>query len=92
MVLAEGNVFQNVANPVESGYAGLLFSSPSASANTVCETYLGRDCQVNGFGSSGTLSGTDTGFLQNFSGKNIASATTYADAKTVPDTAGFGTI
>lgn len=92
MVLAEGNVFQNVKTPVESGRAGKLFASPSASANAVCSSTVGHTCQVNGFGSSGTLDGTDTGFLSNFSGKNVASATTYDVAKSVKDTAGFGKI
>ena len=92
MVLAEGNIFQNVAAPVESGYAGKLFSSPSASANAVCSASLGHVCQVNGFGSSGSFSGTDTSFISNFGGKNVASADTYTVAKGVKDTAGFGTI
>ncbi|KAH8663207.1 pectin lyase fold/virulence factor [Ilyonectria robusta] len=92
MVVAEGNVFQNVAAPVESGYAGKLFSSPSASANAVCSTYLGHTCEVNGFGSSGSFSGTTTDFLSNFNGKNVASASTYSAAKAVQSTAGFGTI
>ncbi|KAH6988410.1 pectin lyase fold/virulence factor [Ilyonectria destructans] len=92
MVVAEGNVFQNVNAPVESGYAGKLFSSPSASANAVCSTYLGHTCEVNGFGSSGSFSGTTTDFLSNFSGKNVASASTYSAAKAVQSTAGFGTI
>ncbi|KAM5349746.1 hypothetical protein ACJ41O_006251 [Fusarium nematophilum] len=92
MVLAEGNVFQNVVAPIESGRTGKLFSSPSTSANAVCSTYLGHVCQVNGFGSSGTLSGTDTDFLPNFSGKNVATADSYSTAKGVTSTAGFGTI
>lgn len=92
MVLAEGNVFQNIATPVEAGRAGLLFSSPDTSTNAACSTYLGRVCQVNGFGTSGTFSGTDTSFLKNFSGKNIAAASTYTAAKSVVSTAGFGTI
>lgn len=91
-VLAEGNVFQNVKNPVNTGRAGQLFSSPSASANAVCANTVGHTCQVNGFGSSGTLSGSDTGFLSNFAGKNVASASTYEVAKSVQNTAGFGKI
>ncbi|KAF7545502.1 hypothetical protein G7046_g9551 [Stylonectria norvegica] len=90
MVLAEGNIFQNVVAPIEAGWAGKLFSSPSVSANAVCKTPLGHTCEVNGFGSSGTLSGTDTDFITNFSGKNVASASTYTVAKDVKNTAGFG--
>lgn len=92
MVLAEGNVFQNVKLPVNSGRAGRLFGSPSTSANAVCSSTLGHVCQVNGFGSSGALDGTDTGFLSNFSGKNVASASTYEVAKSVQSNAGFGKI
>ncbi|SPO06292.1 probable pectin lyase precursor [Cephalotrichum gorgonifer] len=91
-VVAEGNVFQNIKAPVESGYAGKLFSSPSVSANAVCQSALGHVCQVNGFGSSGSLPGTDSSFFSNFGGKNVASAGTYESAKGVPTTAGFGTI
>ncbi|KAJ5098751.1 pectate lyase [Penicillium argentinense] len=90
-VLAEGNVFQNIDTPVESPIDGQLFTSPSTSANTVCSSYLGRVCQVNGFGSSGSFSQSDTGFLSNFSGKNIASATAYTSvASSVVANAGQG--
>lgn len=92
MVLAEGNVFQNVKNPIDTTRAGKLFASPNASANAACSSTVGHTCQTNGFGSSGTLTGTDTGLLANFKGKNVASATTYEVAKSVKDTAGFGKI
>ncbi|KAH7176973.1 putative pectate lyase [Dactylonectria macrodidyma] len=92
MVLAEGNVFQNINTPITSTSTGKLFSSPSTSANAACSAYLGHVCEVNGFGSSGTFSGSDTSFFSYFSGKNIASASTYTVAKGVPSTAGFGTI
>lgn len=75
-VLAEGNVFQNVDAPVESGDEGKLFASPSTSENTICSDYIGRDCEMNAFGSSGTFSlGSNTNFLSDFEGKTIASAT-----------------
>ena len=73
-IVAEGNVFQNVVAPVESGGTGQLFTAPSTSANTACKTYLGHNCQVNAFGSSGTFSQSDTGFFSDFSGKTVASA------------------
>ncbi|KAF3384409.1 putative pectin lyase B [Penicillium rolfsii] len=76
-VLAEGNVFQNIDTVVQSPISGQLFTSPSTSANTACSKYLGRVCQMNGFGSSGTFSQSDTGFFSKFSGQNIASATAY---------------
>ncbi|KAL2810092.1 pectin lyase A [Aspergillus granulosus] len=93
MVLAEGNVFQNIAAVVEDPIDGKLFTSPSASANQVCSTYLGRACELNGFGSSGTFNQADTDFLANFQGKNIASASAYSKVvSSVPSFAGHGTI
>ncbi|CRG89703.1 pectate lyase, putative [Talaromyces islandicus] len=92
-VLAEGNVFQNVGTIVESPVDGQLFTSPSTSENAVCKTYLGRACVVNGFGSSGTFDQTDTGFLADFEGKNIASASAYTAAQSsVPSSAGQGNL
>ncbi|CAG8897635.1 unnamed protein product [Penicillium egyptiacum] len=76
-VLAEGNVFQNIVAAVEEPISGQLFSSPDTNTNAVCKTYLGRACQLNGFGSSGAFSQADTAFLTNFNGKNIASASAY---------------
>ncbi|KAK4109244.1 polysaccharide lyase family 1 protein [Canariomyces notabilis] len=92
-ILVEGNVFQNIKTPAEAD-GGKMFSSPSTSANAVCSSSLGRVCQINGFGSSGSLSGTDSSFLANFKGKNIASAAAYSSTtvKNVPSTAGFGKI
>lgn len=92
MVVAEGNVFQNVNAPVESGYKGQLFSSPSTGANAVCQSYLGHVCETNGFGSSGSFEGTDSSFFSNFGGKNVASAEPYSVAKNVQSSAGFGKI
>ncbi|KAL2139878.1 hypothetical protein VTI28DRAFT_4536 [Corynascus sepedonium] len=89
-VLVEGSVFQNIETPLQSGGSGQLFASTSAAS--ACSQYLGRACEANGFGSSGTLAGSDTSFLQYFAGKNIASATDYNTAKNVFNTAGFGTI
>ncbi|OJJ42895.1 hypothetical protein ASPZODRAFT_75268 [Penicilliopsis zonata CBS 506.65] len=90
-ILAEGNVFQNVDEPVQSPIDGELFTSPSTTANEACAAYLGRDCEINGFGSSGTFSSDDTGFFSDFEGKTIASATTYtAVAASVTANAGQG--
>lgn len=90
-ILVEGSVFQNIATPLEAGGAGKMLAITGSNGG-LCSTYLGRTCQANGFGSSGTLSGSDTTFLSYFSGKNIASATTYTAAKSVLTSAGFGTI
>lgn len=91
MVLAEGNVFQNINTVVESPITGQLFTSPDSTTNAKCSSYLGRACQINGFGSSGTFKQSDTGFLTNFSGKNIASASAYTSVvSSVNSNAGQG--
>ncbi|KAL4734506.1 pectin lyase A [Aspergillus similis] len=88
-VLAEGNVFQNIPTVVEDPIDGELFASPSESANEVCSTYLGRNCELNGFGSSGTFNQADTDFLSKFEGKSIASADSYSSvASSVSSSAG----
>ncbi|KAK7184885.1 hypothetical protein DPSP01_002149 [Paraphaeosphaeria sporulosa] len=92
MVLAEGNVFQNVVNVVTSPVGGQAFTSPDSSSNAACSSYLGRACVVNAFGSSGAFNIKNTGFLTNFSGKNVASASSATDAKNVVNTAGYGKI
>lgn len=89
MVVAEGNVFQNVKTPLLAN-AGQFFGSPSTGANGACSSTLGHTCQLNAFGSSGTLGGSDTGFLKNFSGKNVAGAS--AASSNVANTAGVGKI
>lgn len=90
-VLAEGNVFQNVPVEVEtSSFAGSMFSVPSTSYSSDCSASLGRSCQVNIFGSSGTISYTTTSFLTDFEGKNIASASaaTSSMMTSIPANAG----
>ncbi|PTU24655.1 hypothetical protein P175DRAFT_0520548 [Aspergillus ochraceoroseus IBT 24754] len=90
-VLAEGNVFQNVAVIAESPINGQAFTVPSVAAGSACSSYLGRSCLINGFGSSGSFSESDTGFLANFKGKNIAAASSYSKVSTsVPAHAGHG--
>jgi len=92
-VVAEGNVFQNIPVVAESPIDGEVFSAPSTSANAACSTYLGHVCQVNGFGSSGTFSESDTGFFSDFSGKNVASAAAYTTVvSSVTANAGYGKV
>ncbi|KAL4924523.1 polysaccharide lyase family 1 protein [Aspergillus undulatus] len=88
-VLAEGNVFQNIDTIVDTN-SGSLFTSPDTNTNAVCSSYLGHTCEINAFGSSGTFSQADEGFLVNFNGKNIASADAYSVAQSVPSNAGQG--
>jgi pectin lyase len=88
-IVAEGNVFQNVAKPLLAN-TGQLFSSPSTGTNAACSQYLGHTCQLNAFGSSGSFSGSDTSFFVNFSGKNVAGAS--AASSSVSNTAGVGKI
>lgn len=90
-VLAEGNDFQDVTTPVEDPIDGQLFASPDTSTNAACKTYLGRACEVNGFGSSGAFNQADEGLLSKFKGQSIASADTYGNvASNVVKNAGQG--
>ncbi|KAF2649920.1 polysaccharide lyase family 1 protein [Lophiostoma macrostomum CBS 122681] len=86
-VVAEGNVFQNVVTPLLENL-GQFFGSPDSNTNTACKTYLGHNCVLNSFGSSGTLGGTDTSFFSNFNGKSIASAATASSS--IASSAGVG--
>lgn len=92
MVLVEGSVFQNIKATVETPHAGQLFTSPDANTNAQCAKALGRSCVANVYGSSGVVTGKDTGFLSNFKGKHIAGAGGTTDAENVQVSAGFGTI
>lgn len=90
-VLLEGNTFQNVVEIIDpTAKSGKMFTSPDAASNAACKSALGRACVLNAYGSSGTYTSTDTGFLTNFSGKNIASAS--AASANVAKTAGIGKI
>ncbi|KUJ06909.1 pectin lyase A [Mollisia scopiformis] len=92
-IVAEGNVFQNIDAVAETPIDGLLFTSPSTTANEACLAYLGHDCQLNGFGSSGTFSQADTSFFSDFEGKNVASAAAYTTVvSSVGSNAGYGKI
>ncbi|QSZ28838.1 hypothetical protein DSL72_003343 [Monilinia vaccinii-corymbosi] len=92
-VLAEGNVFQNIPIVAQSPISGQFFNAPSPAANAACTASLGRVCQTNGFGASGTFNSGTTNFLKDFSGKNIASAAPYGTVvASVTANAGFGKI
>ncbi|KAF2450306.1 polysaccharide lyase family 1 protein [Karstenula rhodostoma CBS 690.94] len=89
-IVAEGNVFQNVNTPLLEK-KGSFFASPSTGANAVCSASLKHTCQMNSFGSSGTLGGADTGFLANFAGKNVATAQ-VGSASAIQNGSGVGRI
>ncbi|KAF9874526.1 pectin lyase 2 [Colletotrichum karsti] len=91
-VVLEGNVFQNVKAAMQTGLAGKVFSSPDSNTNAACSSGLGHACQLNAYGSSGSLTGSDTSILSSFSGKNVAAAGTANDAKAASTNAGFGKI
>ncbi|KAK1983002.1 pectin lyase [Colletotrichum cereale] len=91
-IVAEGNVFQNVKAAYQTGLAGKIFASPDSNSNAKCSSALGHVCQLNAYGSSGTLVGSDTSILASFSGKNVASASDANSAKSAATNAGFGTI
>ncbi|KAF5542387.1 pectin lyase precursor [Fusarium napiforme] len=89
-VLAEENAFQNVKNPLKTGTKSRLFTVPTAGSANSCKASLGRACQINAFGSSGSFPGDDTGFLGSFKGKTIASVASAQSAKNFMTKAGFG--
>ncbi|KAM5347435.1 hypothetical protein ACJ41O_010440 [Fusarium nematophilum] len=91
-VVAEGNVFKNVKAAIEEGFTGKLFSSPDDSANAACSDSLGHACEVNSFESSGSLEGSDSSILGEFSGKSVATAEPFSSADSAANAAGFGTI
>ncbi|KAM0231447.1 hypothetical protein ACHAPO_008557 [Fusarium lateritium] len=90
----EGNVFINVRQLV-SGYAGRLFTTPSASSAAECELAFGRACEVNLLeDSEGDWNKfTDTSFFSEYSEYKIAPAVSAEEAKkSVPGNAGAGKI
>ncbi|USP76813.1 polysaccharide lyase family 1 protein [Curvularia clavata] len=87
-IVAEGNVFQNVKEASQSGLAGKVF----ASGGSACKSAFGRNCEVNVYGSSGTMAGSDTSVVSGFSGKSPAAASPAASAKNAPNSAGYGRI
>ena len=91
-IVAEGNVFENVKEAMQSGLDGKWFASEDANSNAQCKQYLGHVCELNSYESSGALTGSDTSVLSGFKGQNVASANTAADTKDVVNTAGYGKI
>ncbi|KAG7125234.1 Pectin lyase like protein [Verticillium longisporum] len=92
MIVAEGNVFQNVKAALDSSFAGKFFASPDTNTNKACAAALGHNCQLSAYGSSGSLKGTNTAILAKFSGKNVASAGLATTANNAVTKAGFGKI
>ncbi|RYP11525.1 hypothetical protein DL765_007757 [Monosporascus sp. GIB2] len=86
-VLAEGNVFTGARAPLDTTVKGQLFTADNGAA---CKAALGRNCVPNSRSSSGAFSGSNTGFLQYFSGKNVASASPGSQVDS--SRAGFGKI
>ncbi|PVH68083.1 polysaccharide lyase family 1 protein, partial [Cadophora sp. DSE1049] len=76
-VIAEDNIFQNIAIIAQSLIESEVFTALSTSTNAACSVYLKHICQLNGFGNSGTFSENDTSFFSDFLRKNITNTTTY---------------
>lgn len=89
-VLAEGNVFQNVAVTMKENL-GNFFASPDSSSNAQCKTNLKHTCAVNSYVDSPALEGTDTSVLNYFKGKTVASVEA-ADGPAIQSKAGVGKI
>lgn len=91
-VLAEGNVFQDVTTPEESGDDGALYSVNDSSAASSCSSYISRECVANSYSSSGTLSGTSTDVLSKLKSYTLATADSTSSVSGLSSSAGFGTI
>jgi len=93
--LIEGNSFEGVTTPMLSDTSSNIFDTPTTSSGSSCSSYIGRSCQINGFGNTGAWpSWTTTGFLVDFANAaNIVTATSYSgvDSKVVAN-AGIGKI
>ncbi|KAI8417229.1 hypothetical protein FOFC_03542 [Fusarium oxysporum] len=90
-VLAEGNIFQNVKHPLDpSSHSGKLFAVNNAGSASTCKGYLGRNCQLNSFSTSGSFDGSSSGVLAGFKGKSIAIASAASSSKGAMTNAGFG--
>ncbi|KXH43416.1 pectin lyase [Colletotrichum simmondsii] len=88
-VLAEGNVFSNVATVIEAGGDGATLAITSSNAAD-CSSKMGRSCQANSFSSSGTFTGTDTSVLNKFGSADIPDA--VAASSVSSSSAGYGKI
>ncbi|KAF1926755.1 polysaccharide lyase family 1 protein [Didymella exigua CBS 183.55] len=86
-VLAEGNVFESVTTPIESGFDLLYAVTDNGAA---CSSPLGRTCQVNQLTSSGSWSGSATGFLSSFADEGVEAVAASGVAASVKSNAGVG--
>ncbi|KAG4414242.1 hypothetical protein IFR04_012614 [Cadophora malorum] len=86
-VVAEGNSFYNVKTPLLGNFGRLFALGATSSA---CKSGLGRNCERNSLGGSGSFPGFDTSMLSLFSGKNVMPAT--APRTNQATTAGVGKI
>ncbi|KUI54750.1 putative pectin lyase A [Cytospora mali] len=92
-VLAEGNVFGDVATIYEDGDATTVYTVNDATGEAACSSNLGRDCVSNSFSNSGTFSFSDTSVLSKFSSADsIAAAAAVSSVTGVSSSAGYGTI
>ncbi|KAK2623966.1 hypothetical protein QTJ16_006600 [Diplocarpon rosae] len=67
-IVAEGNTFENVKQPILENL-GALFAP--ISTNEACTPDLGRPCQANVLTGSGGFAGEDTSMLAQFKGKDV---------------------
>ena len=93
-VLIEGNVFEDVAEPITPQAAddgGAVFNVPDSSAASTCSSYLGRDCVMNSFSGSGDFgSYTDVSVLKALANSAIDAASADGVATSVQTNAGVG--
>lgn len=92
-VLAEGNVFGDVATIYEDGDATTAYVVNDSSMESACSSALGRNCVSNSYDNSGDFAMTDSSVLDKFSGADgIAEAGEVSSVTGLSSSAGYGTL
>ncbi|KAJ4320872.1 hypothetical protein N0V94_003171 [Neodidymelliopsis sp. IMI 364377] len=86
-VLAEGNVFESVNQPIEDGADFLYAVTDDGKA---CSSPLGRTCEVNTLTDSGDWTGSATDFLSSFADEGVTATAATEVAASVKSNAGVG--
>lgn len=88
-ILAEGNVFDDVASPIKAVSGQKLYAANDEAAASACEQALGRACEANSIAGAGAFEGAESSVLGSI--KNPAPAVAASEIKTsVPANAGAG--
>ncbi|KAG8792245.1 hypothetical protein FRC12_006698 [Ceratobasidium sp. 428] len=81
----EGNYFNTVTTPVTSDTSGAAYVPTTSTHASSCSTYLGRNCYLNSFLSSGSVSRADIGAVPYFQSTSSVKSASIMDASQVPN-------